>query len=160
MQMQFVNHSEVTFVCVPIPSFRTWVRHWSIRRKIWYLIGPYPTFNHHRTTNPYANPYANASGSTKKRAVIGLCVKLPLYATTHITCTARILAHAFCAYTCKQLCSDVTRTAILNRGPFGGWTPGRPAVIACSLNPHFVHSATHCVGGVTGINIKPLVLMS
>ena len=34
---------------------------------------------------------------------------------------ARILAHAFCAY----VCSDVIRTAILNWGPFGRWTPGR-----------------------------------
>ena len=29
------------------------------------LIGTYLTFNRHRTTNPYANPDADASGSTK-----------------------------------------------------------------------------------------------
>ena len=32
-------------------------------------------------------------------------------------------------------------------------------MFACPLNPHFAHSATHCVEGVTGINIKPLVPM-
>ena len=32
--------------------------------------------------------------------------------------TTRILAHAY-------VCSDVIRTAILNWGPFGRWTPGR-----------------------------------
>ena len=65
-QMQFVNNSEVKFVCLRIPCFRTWVRHWSLcRKKYGYLIGPYRTFNHHRTANPYANPYADASGSTK-----------------------------------------------------------------------------------------------
>ena len=35
-------------------------------------------FNRHHT----ANPYADASGSTKNHAVIGLCVKQSLYATT------------------------------------------------------------------------------
>ena len=67
-------------VCVRIPSFRTWVRHWSIRRKIWIYHWPIPTFNRHLTAkSPYANPYADASGSTNKRAVIGLCVKQPYY---------------------------------------------------------------------------------
>ena len=45
-----------------------------------------------------------------------------MYATTIIiTCTARILAHAFRAY----VCFDEIRTAILTWGPFDRWIPGR-----------------------------------
>ena len=63
-----------------------------------------------------------------------------------ITCTARFLARAY-------VCSHVIRTAILNWDRLGN---GRKVVFACPLNPHFAHSATHCVGWVTWIYVRPL----
>ena len=33
---------------------------------------------------------------------------------------------------------------------------GPQAVLACPQSPRFAHSATPCVGGVKGINIRPL----
>ena len=40
--LRFLNHSEVKFVCVRLLCFRTWVRHWSLRRKIWISHQPIP----------------------------------------------------------------------------------------------------------------------
>ena len=85
-QIQFVNHSAVKFVCVRIPRVVTWVRYWSVRRKIvyGYLIGPYPMFNRHRTANPYSNLYADASGApngVRWLACVSssLCMQQPYY---------------------------------------------------------------------------------
>ena len=83
MQMQcvqFLNHSEVKFVCLWIPCFRTWIRHW----KYGYLIGPYLTFNRHRTANPYAIPmrlHRGAPNSMPWLACVSnnLCMQQPFY---------------------------------------------------------------------------------
>ena len=48
-QIQFINYSEVKFVCVRIPRVSTRVRHVG---KYGHLIDPYRTFNRHRTANP------------------------------------------------------------------------------------------------------------
>ena len=147
--IQFVNHSEVKFVCVRIPSVSTWVRHWSLRRKIYgYLIGPYPTFNRHCTANPYANPYADASGSTKWRAVIGLCVKQPLYATTllHVP-FVRLefwLVRFLRTCTCMLRCNSNGHIELGDR-----FSDGPQAVFACQLNPHF------CAFGNTLCGMSP-----
>ena len=121
MQMQFVMHSEVKFVWVRIPRFRTWVRHWFLRRKI--------SLAHTQRSTAIAqpNPYGVRQylcGRVGEHQIA--CSDWLVCQTTSLcnnpsTCMARILARAFCAY----VCSDVTRTAILNWGPFGRWTPGR-----------------------------------
>ena len=48
---------------------------------------------------------------------------------------------------CAYICSDEIRTAIieLGDGPLNS-VDGPQVLFACPLNPHFAHSATHCVG--------------
>ena len=68
-----------------------------------------------------------------------------------ITCTARILARAFCVY----LCSDVTQTAILNWAPFGRWTPGNACLLA---EPTFCAFGNALCGKSHGVSyINPIV---
>ena len=54
--------------------------------------------------------------------------------------TAQILIRAYLAYI--HVCSNVTRTAILNWGPFGRWTPGRVCLPAQPASCTF--SSTLC----------------
>ena len=88
---------------------------------IWISHWPIPNVQPPSHSQSLRQSLCGRVGSTKWRAVIGLCVKQPQNATTLFTCTALILARAFCAY----VCSDVNRTAILNWGPIGQWTSGR-----------------------------------
>ena len=129
-QMQFLNHSEVNFVCVRLPRFRTWVRHWSLRKKnkdVWLA--------HTQQSIHWAIYYAVEISMVQMQSLRhSLCGRLGEHqivcgdwlvcqttspSNKPITCMARILACAFCAY----VCSDITRTAISKWGPFGRWTP-------------------------------------
>ena len=120
MQMQFVNHSEVKFVCVRSLRLRTWIRHWSLFRKIWISHWPIPNVQLPSHSQSLRQSLCGHVGEHQIACGDWLvCQTTPVY--NIIPCTAQILARAFCAY----ICSDVTWTAILNWGPFGRWTPGR-----------------------------------
>ena len=66
-------------------------------------------------------------------------------------CTARILACAFRAYVVliysmvRMLRCNLDGHIELGDGPLNS-VDGPQVVFACPLNPHFAHSATHCVG--------------
>ena len=104
---------------------------------------------------------ADASGSTKWCAVIGLCVKTIsvcnnlgycMYGSNSSSCISCIHVHV------RMLRCNSDGHIELGDGPLNS-VDGPQVVFACPLNPHFAHSATHCVGWVTGINIRPLVPM-
>ena len=118
--MQFVNNSEVKFECVRIPRFSKWVRHCSLRRKIWISHWPIPNVQPPSHSQSLCQSLCGRVGEHQIACGAWLVCQTTSVCNNPITCMARILAHAFCAYTS----SDVTRTAILNWWPFWRWTPG------------------------------------
>ena len=120
--------------------------------KCGYLIGQYPTFNRHRTANPYGVRQSLCGRVGEQQIVCGDWI---VYQTTSIcsnsiACMAQILVRAFCAY----VCSDETQTAILNWGPF--WTPGR---VRLPAEPAVCAFGNTLCGRSHGINLTPLVPM-
>ena len=100
------------------------VRHWSLCRKYGYLIGQYPTFNRHRTANPYMPilmwTHRGAPNSMRWLACVSsnLCMQWPYYV---------IGLNSGSCISCVRTCTCMLRCnskAILNWGPFGRWTPG------------------------------------
>ena len=120
MQMQFVNHSEVKFVCLQIPCFRTWVKYWSLRRKIWISHWPIPNGQPPSHSQSLPQSLCGHVGEHQIACSDWLVCQTTSVCNNPITCTARILALAFRAC----VCSDVTLTVISDWGPFGRWTPG------------------------------------
>ena len=152
-QMQFLNHSEVRFLCVRLLCFPTWVWNWCLDvEKYGYFIGPYPTFKFHRTANPYAIPMRTCRGapntcSMRWLACVSnnLCMQQPLLCEWLKFC----LLH-FCAY----VCSDVIWTAILN------WGLLKPRPYPLARWTRIFHIQRHLVWeGVMRINITPLISM-
>ena len=114
MQMQVLSHSGVW-----LPHFRTWVRHWSLRRKIW--ISHWPNVQPPSHSQSLRQFLCGCFGEHQIAGSDWLVCQTTSVCNNPFTCTVWILARAFFAY----ICFDVTRTAILNLGPFGRWTPGR-----------------------------------
>ena len=153
-QIKFLNHSEVKFVCACLLLFRTWVRHWSLCGKIW--ISHWPILNVQMPSHSQSLRQSLCGRVGEHPIACGdwlACQTTTSVCNNHIIRTAQILSSAFCAY----VCSDVTRMAILNWGPFGRLDP-RPCSLArwtrtLCIQRHIV------LEGVMGINITPLVSM-
>ena len=118
-QMQFLNHSEVKFVCVHIPRFCTLVRH---RRKIIMDISLAHTQRSTAIAQPIPTPIPmrtrrGAPNSVRWLACVSnnLCMQQPYY--VHSSNSGSCIS-CVCMLRCIS-------TAILNWRPFGRWTPSR-----------------------------------
>ena len=86
------------------------------------------------------SPYANQNGNADACYVCGdwlVCQTISV-CNNPVACTARILARA-CILRCNSDVHIGSGDGTLNS------VDGPRVVFACPLNPHFAHSATHCV---------------
>ena len=86
------------------------------------------------------SPYANQNGNADACYVCDdwLTCQTISVCNNPVACTARILARA-CIHRCNSDGHIGSGDGILNS------VVGPRVVFACPLNPHFAHSATHCV---------------
>ena len=94
-QMQFLNHSEVKFECVRIPRFRTWVRHWSLHKKIWISHWPIPNVQPPSHNQSLRQLLCGCVGEHQIASGVWLVCQTTSVCNNPIACTAQILARAF-----------------------------------------------------------------
>ena len=133
--------SEV-FVCVRIPRVSTWVRHWPLRRKKYGF-----SLVHTQRSAAIAQPIPMRQSKWQCGRV--LCVRW-LASVSNNLCTQEPGSNPG---SCVMEFGRPYRIGRWNT-KLHGWTK---VVFACPLNPHFAHSATHCVEWVMGIKNRPLV---